>query len=267
MSESPRSLWDSILSLFKPFEIAGGIAAVVTAFLWFIGLPAPVLYVGFTLAFSFMTIGLIGHVKYARDEPLVTLGNINPTPASRPPVPQRVAPRSNLALLGIRHGQFFVDENHRFWEIRAPGAEALYCAVLLFGNEPIPNQAGQIIRNLRARLRYAGRKPDDITLVDRGAWVREEYNFIDLQVGDSRSLIVAWGLSANEARDGYRFGFAIQNNHNAVGNFHEPTMWELSDHDTVSVNVQLVAGDGGYLMYEGTFNLQIYPHLVLTRPN
>jgi hypothetical protein len=37
MHDSPaKSFWDSLLSLFLPFEIAGGLGAMVTFVLWFV---------------------------------------------------------------------------------------------------------------------------------------------------------------------------------------------------------------------------------------
>lgn len=265
MSEIPESpFWDAITSLAKVCDLLGGAALLVTFLLWFAGLSAPVLLVAGAIGVTLISVGIAGHVKMSREQRFLTLGTISPSTQRRKPRPQ-----TNLRFAGIEHQTLYVDDHDTFWEVpRQAGATPSYCALLRFSNHPVAGRPGQRIRGLRARIVY--RNPEngfEHAPVDRGAWVREEYNSFTLEVGDSRLLVVGWGFPPNVPRvpniPTPWLAFIPINNHYSQENYGDIFFLKLSERN-VEVDVQLLAGDGGYVMYEGRFNLQTDPFLLLT---
>jgi hypothetical protein len=264
MHDSPaKSFWDSLLSLFLPFEIAGGLGAVVTFVLWFVGLPAPVLYITGTLAFASVSIGLIGQVKHSREQPVISSGSV--VPPVELPRSRKLRPQSNLCFLGIEYVNLYLDENEIYWEIRRATTrqvEPSYCAVLRFGNEPIAGRPGQPIRRLRAKLIFRDlRTGQEFPSVERGTWAHEKYNAIDLEVGDSRLLIVGFGLPYGFTNP--EFVFTVSNTRYAENSEGEHIVHKI-DSPRLAVDVRLIAGDGGYVVYDDSFELCTTPRIVLT---
>jgi len=262
---SDKTLIDSILSLFKPFEIAGGVGAFVTIILWIIGLPSPVLLVGGAVSLTLFSVGIVGHVKRDRERGLQTLGRLSEITRRR-----KLRPQSNLRLVHIEHQKLYLDDRDTYWEVQhnPKGSDPNYCALLRFSNDARSGQPGQPIKRLRARLVF--RNPEsgfEYAPIDRGAWVREEYNTFTLEVGNSRLLVIARGFPPNVPRvpniDTPWWVFIPINNHYSSDNYGKMFFQRMRDKN-LEVDVQILAGDGGYVIYEGMFNLQTNPHLILT---
>ena len=70
------SLWNKIASLRLLFEIVGGIGTVITIIGWIISWPTPVLYIGGAVAFTLLSVGIIGQVAASSEQRIVALGKL-----------------------------------------------------------------------------------------------------------------------------------------------------------------------------------------------
>jgi hypothetical protein len=171
--------------------------------------------------------------------------------------------RSNLQFRGIEYPNLFL-QNDVFRE--APHADSdsveIYpypCAVLRFCNEFMRGKPGQPIKGLRAVLQFRSTNRHTYPPIDRGTWVRERYNSIDLAVGSCRTLVVVW-RSQPAIKP---FAFAPVDHHysdNAYDRMYFMPLKQLP----VEVDVSLIAGEGGYVLYAGAFRVDIEPELRLT---
>jgi hypothetical protein len=167
--------------------------------------------------------------------------------------------KSNLTFRGIEHPKLFL-ENDIFWE--APHADDIYaypCAVLRYCNEFEPGQPGQTIKKLRAVLQFRSTNGHSYPPIDHGTWVRERYNSIDLAVGSCRMLVIVW-RSQPAIKP---FAFAPVDHHYSDKAYDRMYFMPLKE-VPVEVEVSLLAGDGGYLMDQRTFQIEIDPELRLT---
>lgn len=168
--------------------------------------------------------------------------------------------RSNLQPPKIEYRTLFLSENDIFWEAKESDEMIPYhCAVLRFCNKAVAGQAGQSIEGLRASLQVRGTDEHEYAPIDRGAWVRERYNSIDLAVGSCRMLVIVWRTVPGTKA----FAFAPADNHYSDKVYDRAYFMKL-DHLPAEVDVSLIAGDGGYVMYEGTYRVDIEPDLRLT---
>ena len=165
--------------------------------------------------------------------------------------------RSNLQLRGVECPELFLDRNEIFQEAKHDdGMLALHCAVLRFCNEPIVGQAGQPLKGLRAMLHFRNSNGHTYAPIDRAPWVRERYNSIDLEVGSCRMLVIAWRGNKTNA--------LTAADHHYSDKAYDRAEFLLLEGLPVEVDVTLIAGDGGYVMYKGSFRLDVEPELQLT---
>jgi hypothetical protein len=270
LSESSKtSVWNSLLELFRPFEVAAGIAGIVTILLWFLSLPTIVLAIGGTVVVTLASVGIIGHVRHSRTEKLLSLGTL--TNGQR----KKLRPRSNLALLSVDYLDLHFDENGTLWEARQDMQGSLdvpsYCAVLRFANKPIAGAPGQPIKKLRASLAFRNLENGyEYAPIDRGAWVREEFNTFTLEVGDSRALVIARGFPPHIPRrpdvEVSWWIWPVINNHYSKENYGKVFFQRLKT-AKAEVEVVVIAGDAGLVLYSETFIVQGEPHLeVILKP-
>lgn len=264
MSESSKtSFWNSLLELFRPFEVAAGVAGIVTIVLWILSLPTLVLAIGGTVAFTLASVGVIGQVRHSRAEKFLSLGTL--TNAQR----KKLRPRSNLTFLGIDHLDLHFDEKDTLWEVRhQQHGIPSYCAVLRFANKSLPGTPGQPIKKLRASLTFRNLENGfEYAPIDRGAWVREEFNTFTLGVGDSRSLVIARGFPPHIPRrtdvEVDWWIWPLINNHHSKDNYGKVFFQKLKT-TKAEVEVVVIAGDAGLVLYSETFIVQGEPHLYLT---
>jgi len=181
-----------------------------------------------------------------------------PAEPSKERYPPKGRKRSNLKLHGIEYPKLFL-ENDVFWE--APHGDDMYpypCAVLRYCNDAIPGQPGQPIKGLRAALQFRSTNGHLYAPIDRGTWVRERYNSIDLAVGSCRMLVIIW-RSQPAIKP---FAFTPVDHHYSDRAYDRMYFMPLKELP-IEVNVSLLAGDGGYLMDQRTFRAEIDPELRL----
>jgi hypothetical protein len=263
----------SLPQSWKEFRSAlADYAGILALFVWILTvvswitdiIPMPLVWglAGFAGAFS--VIGIVGQVLVSGGQGLTTIGSLVPARQGGSRRNNKPIPKSNLTFLGVEYVNLYVDENDVYWEIRRGGNrqdQPSFSAVLRFGNEPITGHPGQPIRGLRASLTFRDAKTGrSYPPIDRGAWAREKYNAINLEVGDSRLLIVGFGMPPGYKNPG--FVFAVSNNSYAESN---PRPGDLVVHKIDSprleVDVRLVAGDAGLILYEDSFELCTEPQL------
>lgn len=137
-----------------------------------------------------------------------------------------------------------------------------YSVVLRFSNEPVEGRAGQPIRDLRAQLTFRDAKTGQkFPPVDRALWVREKYNAITLEVGDSTLVLIGFGLPVTHRNP--EFVFIVSNTHHA-GNPNGVNIVHKIDSPRLEVDVRLVAGNAGQVFYRGSFDLITSPRLLLS---
>ena len=209
-------------------------------------------------------IGIVGHVLFSGGESLTSLGSLLPSPELSPHR-KKFRPQSNLTFVGIAHLNLYVDENDTYWEIRRGTPRQVqpsYSAVLRFSNEAIAGRAGQPIRNLRAKLTFRDAETGkEFPTVDRALWVKEKYNAITLEVDDSRLLLIGFALPPPHTNP--PFVFVISNNY-YEGNTDGTHVVHQIVSSRVVVDVRLVAGNSGIILYEGSFQLDTTPRLILS---
>jgi hypothetical protein len=263
-SPPPRS-WKEIRSALADY--AGIIAFVFWAFAglsWFTGIiPAwfALVVVGFAAALTI--IGIAGHIFVSGGQPLTSLGSLLPNPELSSQR-KKFRPQSNLTFVGIEYVDLYVDENDVYWEIRRGKPRQVqpsYSVVLRFSNEPVAGQAGQPIRGLRAKLTFRDAETgQEFPAIDRALWVQEKYNAITLEVGDSRLLLIGFGLPRSHQNP--PFVLVVSNNYYEGRTDGAHLVRQLVS-SRIEVDVRLVAGNGGYVFYEGAFELRTTPRLVL----
>jgi hypothetical protein len=221
MAEDSPSGWKKTLDVLNVIGILAAAAGVVVTGLgwwwlwpgWAIGSSITATILGAAMIFA-------RAVSLRADAPIEAIGEWRQGYTPQPQKRRKLPKRSNLVLLKTEYLTVFSDDRDVYWEIkRIQNSSHMYCVALRFGNEPIAGQSGQPIRSLRANIAFRIPGKHDYAPIDRGIWVREPFNQIDLAVGDSRLLIIAMGIPPTIPVAGPRTAFGISSNHYSEANY------------------------------------------------
>jgi hypothetical protein len=108
---------------------------------------------------------------------------------------------------------------------------------------------------------YSGGGVRNLPPIDRGAWVTQEYNTFDLDVGDSAALIVATGTPLAVRGEAVLL-FAPINNHYSANRYEQMVNLPLQD-DWFDVIVNMVAGLNSEIQRSFLFRLERIPYVSL----
>jgi len=255
------SIWRWLAINSYAVDVVGAAGLLIGGLLKLLTLPFGIVVFVTGVSVGVLCIGIVAGVVNTKS--VVTLGSLVPDKSQTKKKPR---PRTNLILRNIEIQNLYDDGKDGLIEVNLDGQRhPKYCVCLRFANEPVPGQPGQRIRRIRARLIYRA-SGGEYAPIDRGMWVREEFNAFDLEVGDSRCLVVAVGfppvLWLTESVTGPWSAFAPGNNHDSPDHYDAPVFMGL-EHEHLDVHVLLLAGDGGHVLYDATFDLATKPELAL----
>lgn len=139
----------------------------------------------------------------------------------------------NLVFLGAQISVVHIDEKGVIQD-GGDGDRTLTAVIAKFENKARPTRKVSPAKSVIAHIAYEVGRREYPYSIDKGAWVGEEYNQVDFEVGDTRGLMIAAVMSVGNNVVNY------QNNNDGPDRRGKLTVVPLRDSDQFIVEVELV---------------------------
>ncbi len=149
------------------------------------------------------------------------------------------------------------DDNGIFREDKNIGYQA---AILEITNKAIKGRRVPAFEHVKARITFRERSNREVLSIHAGTWLREEYNFVPLRVGEWRKLIIALRELNAELL------LAVQNEYENTFCTERLSFAKLINRQYL-IDVEMVDTDGGEIINNFRFKLALNPYspnLVIT---